>query len=152
MIVLVATVLMSCDKNRVYEEYRDIPGKVWENKEPVLFNVEVNDTVTPSNLIVHIRHTNEYQFQNLFLFFTTIYPDGEMSRDTLEFYLLNDRGKPLGSCSGDICNAKFMIRKGVKFPQKGKYVFGIEQNMRTGEQKLQHITDIGLRIEKATKP
>jgi gliding motility-associated lipoprotein GldH len=37
-----------------------------------------------------------------------------------------------------------LLRRGLRFPQKGKYIFEFEQAMR--EPELEGVMDIGLRI------
>lgn len=146
--ILFLVVLAGCGQKAFFDEYQDIPGKSWKHKDAVSFAVAVEDTTQPMNIVLRFRHSSDYPYQNLFIFLNTQYPDGKQSLDTLDFYLLDDRGKPLGECSGDICEAKFQIRKNITFPQAGEYIFRVYHNMRTEEEALPGITDVGLRIEK----
>lgn len=143
--------LFSCDRNKIYEKYQSIPNGVWNSKEPVKFDFEVKDTNQYCNLLVNIRCSDNYPYRNLYMFMKTIRPDGSKSIDTLEFYLLDIKGKPLGDCSGDVCNNRFMIDHDFKFPQPGKYEFELQQAMRTDDGNLPLVMDVGLRLEKATK-
>ena len=141
---------VSCDRNKIYEKYQSIPNGVWNTKEPVKFTVEAKDTTQYCNMLVNIRCSDNYPFRNLYMFMKTTRPDGSKSVDTLEFYLLDLNGKPLGNCSGDICNSQFMIDHDFKFPQPGKYEFEFQQTMRTEDGNLPLVFDVGLRLEKAT--
>jgi gliding motility-associated lipoprotein GldH len=143
--------LVSCDRNKIYEKYKSIPNGVWSAKAPVTFDFEVKDTNQYCNLLVNIRCSDNYPYRNLYMFMTTKRPDGSMSIDTLEFYLLDIKGKPLGDCSGDVCNNRFMIDHDFKFPQPGKYEFELKQAMRTEDGNLPLVMDVGMRLEKSTK-
>ena len=52
----------------------------------------------------------------------------------------------LGSGLGDIATLQVPYKANVRFPYPGMYSFEIEQGMRTEE--LNHLFDIGLRIER----
>lgn len=142
---------ISCDRNKIYEKYQSIPNAVWNAKEPVKFDFEVKDTNQYCNLLINIRCSDNYPYRNLYMFMKSTRPDGTKSIDTLEFYLLDIKGKPLGDCSGDVCNNKFMIDHDFKFPQPGRYEFELQQAMRTDDGNLPLIMDVGIRLEKATK-
>ncbi len=145
-----ALILLSgCDKAKVYEKYKEIPGGIWAENQPVDFDIDIADTIPRYNVVMNVRNATSYPFQNLYLFMSTTYPDGTKSMDTLEFYLLADNGKPLGDCSGDLCDSKFRIMDRILFPMKGMYRFSISQAMRTADGNLPYIMDLGMRVEKS---
>lgn len=141
-----------CDRNRVYEEYREIPGYNWNRADTVSFDTEIKDTNEAYNLVLNIRNGENYPYRNLYLFLSTGYPDGRKSLDTLEFQFYEENGKALGKCSGDICNNSFLLSENVRFDQAGKYRFAFVHGMRRDDQVLPYVMDIGLRIEKYTAP
>ena len=144
--LFVALLLISCDNNSVFDKYAAIPDMKWEAKKPVVFNVEINDTINPHNVYINIRKSSKYENMNLFLFVHTTSPSGAELIDTLECTLADDRGKWLGSGWGDIYDNRFLYKKQVRFPVQGEYTFKITQAMRTEE--LRNISDVGLRIDK----
>lgn len=146
-----ALFFVSCDQNKIYEKYRSIPNAMWNTKEPVKFDFEVKDTTQLCNLLINIRCSDNYPYRNLYMFMKTTQPDGKRAIDTLEFYLLDIKGRPLGDCSGDVCNNRFMVDYGFKFPLPGKYEFELQQAMRTEDGNLPMIMDVGMRLEKSTK-
>jgi len=148
--MLLLLLLWSCDKTRIYEKYQEIPNGVWASDQPVAFDIEVEDTTQACNLIVNVRNSEEYPYRNLYLFMTTTFPDGTFAVDTLEFLLLDEKGKPYGNCGGKLCNSPFMIDHDVKFPMAGIYRFELKQAMRTPDGTLPHIRNIGMRLERST--
>jgi len=138
--------LTSCDPKRVYEQNFTIDTGGWKSTETVDFNVEIADTVTLHNYYINIRHTTGYKYDNIYFFINTYFPEGSLTRDTIQVMLADAAGKWYGKGLGNIKDAQVLVKSGMSFPVKGKYVFRIEQGMR--EFELQGIEDIGIRIEK----
>ena len=145
-IISLVITLSSCDPNQVYERNVEIPEFSW-NKDSVLrFEVDIQDTINPHNIYINVRNSSRYEMQNLFLFVQTEAPGGSTLRDTFECYLADERGKWTGSGWGDIYDNQFLYKRNIRFPVSGVYTFKYIQAMRT--DKLEYISDIGLRIEK----
>ncbi|OFX88009.1 MAG: hypothetical protein A2W99_11370 [Bacteroidetes bacterium GWF2_33_16] len=138
--------IFACENNSVYDTYIAIPQLKWEAKKPIVFTVEISDTINPHNVYINIRNSSKYENMNLFLFVRTTSPSGAELIDTLECTLADDRGRWLGSGWGDIYDNSFLYKRQVRFPVQGEYIFEITQAMRTDE--LKNISDVGLRINK----
>jgi gliding motility-associated lipoprotein GldH len=147
LIALSVLVLVSCDPGRVYEKNIRIPDGIWNQNNPVSFEVIVEDTITPHNLYINVRNTGMYPLSNLYLFITTIAPSGHTIKDTVQIILADEKGKWLGDGLGDIWDIQRLYKEQVRFAQKGKYIFEYEQAMRL--EKLPFILDVGLRVEKS---
>lgn len=135
----------SCDRKRFFEENIAIPEGQWNSRNHVIFNVDIPTITAPFNVYLNLRNTPDYPFSNLFLFMTTHYPDGTSSADTLELLLADYQGRWLGKGMGSVRYNRFLLKKSLHFPAKGKYRFEFEQAMRT--PVLKGIKDIGFRIE-----
>jgi gliding motility-associated lipoprotein GldH len=146
LLILLTGILISCDSNRVFDENIIVENNHWNVNNKLKFSVTIKDTVQRYNVYLKVRNAGEYPYSNLFLFLNTIFPDGRISRDTLELTLADYDGRWLGSGMGSVKFSKFLFRQGVTFRQQGRYIFELEQAMRVTE--LQGIRDIGLRIEK----
>ena len=142
---------VSCDRYRVYEENIKIKDGIWNVHDTVFFNVDIADTVSPVNMYINVRIAGMYQFENLYMFVTTWFPNGKSQRDTVECILADTRGW-LGNGLGDIWDNQILYRRRVQFPMTGKYIFAYEQAQRFGDkafiENLPFIMDLGLRIEK----
>lgn len=137
----------SCDKTRIFEKNEELPDNVWNIKDTLKFEVEITDVETPANFYVNVRNADGYPYSNIFLFIKTLFPNGQMSNDTLECVLADEKGKWLGSGMGDIYDNQIPFKRNVRFPVAGKYTFEIQHGMRVDNLPL--IMDVGLRIEKA---
>lgn len=105
------------------------------------FTAAITDTINPYNVIISVRHTQQYPYQNMWLF---VERAGEM--DTIEFYLADQRGRWLGNGFGNSREMPVLYQRAVVFPVRGEYTYRIWQGMR--EDDLRGVQDIGLIIER----
>lgn len=151
-IVLFAVLMVlgfSCDKQRVFEQFITLSKQSWNNSEILHFNVNITDTVEAHNVYIAVRNTGQYEYSNLYLFVTARAPNGSQTRDTTEIILANEHGKWQGKGSASMFTLYYPFRQNIRFPMRGIYQFDIEQAMWIKD--LKHVSDIGLRIEKADK-
>ena len=149
-ILLIATLLTSCDSNRLYEKNISIDNDMWSLEQMPSFEFENTDTISEVNLILNIRHSSIYPFSNLWVFIHALSPSGATQVDTLETTLSQKDGKWLGDGLGDIWDLQVPFKK-VRLNESGTYSFKIEQAMRHGNlskiEQLPGVMEIGLRIE-----
>lgn len=151
---LVLALFVSCNPNRVYEENIDIPKNVWDKNFKTTYEVAIQDTAQLYRLSVNVRHTNFYQFSNVWIMIYTTFPDGKTLSKRVELPLSNAEGKWHGECLGDICDVNITIQEKTYFNQKGQYKFVFEQIMRNKSiniDQLPGIMSMGLLIEKIEK-
>jgi gliding motility-associated lipoprotein GldH len=148
---LVLIVLISCDKKRVFDEYKT-GGNGWNKDSIVSFDLPAVDTKKQYNLFINIRDNNDYPFNNLFLIVNMEQPDKRTIVDTLEYQMANPDGSLLGEGFTDVKDNKLIYKERMKF-NSGTYKIHIKQAVRqtgkvSGVVKLEGITDVGFRIEK----
>lgn len=139
-------ILCACDPNRVFDRNAAVDPNGWIPRDGKEFRVEITDTISIYNLYISLRHTNDYPFSNIYFFVLSRFPDGQLYRDTVEYVLADPSGRWLGKGLGKIKDNRYPFRKGIHLPEKGTYVFRIEQAMR--ENYLKGVHDVGLRIER----
>jgi gliding motility-associated lipoprotein GldH len=139
--------LASCGDQVLFEQNIKIDDAVWNSKKPVVFEVDVQDTVTGYDFFINVRNTGAYKYSNFYMFINTGFPFGKTIADTVECPMATPDGEWLGSGVGDLHDQSIMFKRTVNFPVKGKYRFEFIQAMR--EDPLSGISDIGLRIEKS---
>lgn len=149
ILLLAAILLFSCDKKRVFDEYKSV-GSAWHKDSIITFDLPVLDSTKRYNLFVNLRDNNNYPFNNLFLIVAIEMPNGFTKVDTLEYQMANPDGTLLGNGFSDIKESKLYLKENVKF--RGKYKVHIKQAVREsgkipGVQELEGITDVGFRIE-----
>lgn len=146
-ILFMAFLITSCDPGRVYDESLHIAGASWHQDSVCHYAVSIDDSTALNDLYISIRNNTDYQYSNLYLFVTTVFPNGHSTRDTIEFILADKQGKWLGSGSGKIRDNLIMLQKNLRFPLRGEYHFYLQQGMR--HERLNGIEDIGMRIERS---
>ena len=97
-------------------------------------------------MYVNVRNRGGYPYQNLWLFLRKISPDKILTKDSIECYLADQRGKWLGSGIGSIMEMPVLYQQNVKFLKSGTYDYKIGHGMR--DSILLGINDIGIRVEK----
>ena len=125
-----------------------IPGQEWAGSFKPEVTFTISDTVSSYNIYVVIRHTDAYNYNNLWINATVLQP-GDTSPHSQRYNLIlatNEKGW-LGSAMDDIYEQRVLIQTQTKFQKPGDYHFSFQQIMR--EDPLQHILNIGLRVEKA---
>ncbi|HLA55829.1 MAG TPA: gliding motility lipoprotein GldH [Flavobacterium sp.] len=150
LLVLVAILLFSCDKKRVFDEYKSV-GDVWHKDSIMTYDLPEIDTTKTYNLFVNVRDNDDYPFNNLFLIVSLDQPDGRTLVDTLEYEMADPEGNLLGNGFSDIKESKLFYKQKVKF-KKGSYKIRVKQAVRetgkvAGVESLKGITEVGFRIE-----
>ena len=119
-------ILIACNSDTVFEQHKSFENLSWNTDSAIIFNYLVEDTISQNQLTIKLRHTVEYEFQNIFLFIK----DEKM--DTIEIQLANKEGRWLGKCVGDIRAVDFVYKNKKVFSKKGDLIIEIEQAMRYG--------------------
>lgn len=149
--LFVAVLLFSCDKKRVFDEYKSV-GSSWNKDSIVTFNLPELDSTKHYNLFLNVRDNSDYPFNNLFVIVSLVQPDGITKVDTLEYQMADEEGYLLGEGFSDVKSSKLVYKEKIKF-KSGKHTIRIKQAVRQtgkvdGIEKLDGITDVGFRIEK----
>lgn len=141
--------LLSCNSNVIYTDSFVLAEKTWRLLDIPAFKIPITDTLNSNNVFFTIRTGSSYPFRNIYLFVTTMSPDGKSITDTLQYNLADEKGKWYGKGFGDIHELKLPYKSNVYFPLKGTYQFKIQHGMRI--EDLTGVYDFGLRIEKISK-
>lgn len=141
----------SCDKTRVYDEYRSIRGE-WQRDSLVKFRFEAPDTLINYNLFINLRNNSDYDFSNIYLITELNFPNGRVISDTLQYEMAAPSGEWLGTGFGDVKESKLWYKENIRFTEAGEYLVTIQQAMRrrdsiAGIEGLEGITEVGFRIE-----
>lgn len=152
-IVLAAIGFVSCDSERVYDEYHSIPT-AWNKDSIITFNLQNIDSIQEYDMFINVRNDNDFAYSNLFLIAEIQFPQGKVITDTLEYEMAAPNGEWLGTGFGSVKESKLWYKEDVQFNETGQYVVFIKHAMRKsnseeGIENLEGITEVGLRIEQA---
>jgi gliding motility-associated lipoprotein GldH len=133
----------------VFEKDVTLPGQQWESRfrPTVDFTIAAQDTAYLYNVYLVLRHTDAYNYNNIWIKGTVRQPGDTAARSERYDLLLatNDKGW-LGSGMDDIFEHRVQIQQQTKFKKPGTYTFMLEQVMR--EDPLKHVLNVGVRVEK----
>lgn len=146
--ILILLMTVACTGNDVFFKYDQVNPKGWSKDSLYGFDIQINDTIATYNVYVNVRNRGEYPYQNLWLFLNKMTPDKKLSKDSIECYLADKRGKWLGSGIGTIMEMPVLYQQNVRFNKKGIYHYQIIQGMR--DSILVGINDVGMRVEKVS--
>lgn len=132
--------------NVVYQKYKSFDSSVWPKDTMAVFSFDSEDTSAVYDVLVDIRNTDDYPYENFWLFANFVSPKGDIFSDTLNCKLADDNGRPVGSGIGSVHNSSFVFLQNISFPRNGRYRFQLIHGMRV--DSLVGISDIGIRIVK----
>lgn len=139
-----ALFVASCTDTAIVDQNVAIPDRLWSYDHQPSIAAYITDTAAYYDIFLNVRHTPDYRYSNIFILLHEIYPDGTDTVERFELQLAAPDGRWLGSGAGSVYAHQQLVKESVRFPDTGKYVFVLEQNMR--ENPLREVTDAGIRI------
>jgi len=122
-----------------------LPNEIWNMDTTFVYKFTIADAAQYYNFYIDVRNTTDYPYQNLYLFFTTQFPDSTIFTDTLNCILSDAHGHWKGKGSGKIRENRFVLKSKVRFPQTGTYIFTAQQAMR--DEDLKGIANFGITLQ-----
>jgi len=134
----------------VFEKDVTLPGQQWESgfKPTINFVVSPQDTANIYNVYIVLRHTDAYNYNNIWIRGTVKTPGDSTGRSERYDLSLADNEKGWkGSGMDDIFEDRVWIQQRTRFTRPGTYSYTLEQIM--WEDPLKNVLNVGVRIEKA---
>jgi len=142
--------IQSCtDSNVLSSEEIEVSSTSWTYDNPLSFTLPVLDTTNYYDLSIHVKHSPEFSFQNLYVSIESEFPDGEKVKDIVSLELADKKGKWIGSCNSKECNAPFLLKQNIRFEQLGTHHFNIGQESR--QDSLSGIESLSIVLLAAAK-
>jgi gliding motility-associated lipoprotein GldH len=142
--------LVCCTTGNLYEKAVPIPQHQWKSSFKPRFSFNITDTATPYRLYVIFRHSEKYNYNNIWLRLGIQSPDStRMSAAQYELPLATNERGWLAQGMDDVYEHRIALTPAsgdFYFQKPGTYTFQIEQLMR--EDPLMEAFNIGLRVEK----
>jgi gliding motility-associated lipoprotein GldH len=140
--------LLVCCNTKTESSYNVFEEDSWHADSIITLNHDVVDSITKHNLYLKIRHTTDFEYQNIFLFVCF-----QEKRDTIEVTLSEKNGKWLGRGFGDIKEVEYCFAKEITFNSKKTSIVTVEQAMRYGDlpaiTNLKGIIALAINIKKS---
>ncbi len=139
LFAFVAIGMSSCRKGIVYSRFHSISSEQWAIDSIAHFDFSIIDTVPSYTLLIYVRHTERYPYQNIWLFV-----GDSLHRDTMDCFLADDRGQWIGDKHHGFIEKRIVYNESCHFADTGSYYLDIQHGMR--DTLLRGITDIGVEI------
>lgn len=138
--------LFACNPNNIFQQQKFFANQEWKSSDTVLARIQIEDTTKPYHIYIVVRHTNAYNYNNMWVKIKTTPPGKPTQEQLLELRLANNTNGWLGSGMDDIFEHKIRITAQPVFLQKGTHQFVLQQEMR--QDPLLEVLNAGIRIEK----
>lgn len=139
--------IASCTRVDVFEKNITIPGHEWSSTFRPEIVFEITDTLSTYNIFAVIRHSDAYRYKNIWMNIYTQAPGDTINKQQLDLRLATDDKGWLGSGMDDIYQHRVLITSKPVALRTGTYRFKLENIMR--EDPLEHVFNVGIRVEKA---
>jgi gliding motility-associated lipoprotein GldH len=131
----------------LFEKQAQIPSQQWFYNNTPQFTFHIEDTSSLYNVYVVLRHSDLYNYNNIWLRLGTKAPSDSIHFQNINLILASDSKGWEGSGMDDIFEVRKNISPGpLSFKSSGDYTFSIGQIMR--ENPLRYILSVGVRVEK----
>ncbi|MGI8951611.1 MAG: gliding motility lipoprotein GldH [Chitinophagaceae bacterium] len=144
--VIFISVLIACASINVFEKDAFFPNHIWSANYEPSFSFTISDTSSLYNFFIVLRHTDAYQYNNIWLNVTTIAPGDTAQTQQLNLKLGDNTKGWLGSAMDDIIEHRILITRNPVKLKKGNYTFILQQIMRHDD--LPNILNAGIYIQK----
>lgn len=140
-------VLASCNTIDIYEKTKLFPSQNWKDADRPSFTFDIKDTGSLYNIFFVFRHSDAYNYNNIWVKVTAIAPGDTAVTQQLDLKLADNATGWLASGMDDIFEHRIKITQNPVALRTGKYTFIVQQIMR--QDPLQHVLNAGIRVEKA---
>lgn len=144
LLAISSLLLVACQQNVVFTAYESLPASGWDMDSVMVFHPTIEDSIGNYQMLISIRHTDRYPYQNMWMFVDVAQDSVLLRRDTIEVQLANARGEWYGKGLSEY-TLPILYLENITLPQ-GKYTIGIQQGMR--EESLRGVSHVGLKLVK----
>jgi gliding motility-associated lipoprotein GldH len=145
-LLLCSALFAGCNPGKIFERYEDIDNNKWSHDKVVTFSVNIEDTGTPYDVGLAIRHSSYYAYANIKVNVTVVFPSGEERTLNHDLLLRNTDGTFKAEGAGDLWDITFPVYSGINFTEKGTYTFKVLNIMP--QAVTEDIMQIGLIVTK----
>ncbi len=143
--------LASCDTEKyIYKKEIKVNDLSWEYADSLQYQFDIIDTSKLYSILLDIHHGAEYDYQNIYLNISTIFPSGKYLKQQLSSDLADKKGRWYGKCNSTSCTAPINLQETAKFNEVGKHHITIAQFTR--DSSLKEVKDITLKLKEFIPP
>ena len=150
LLFLLFILLISCSGEQViYEKYHKFDNLSWNRFDYLNFEVEFEDVESEYDVYLVVRHIPEIPYKKMLVNLVIYSPAGGMRTANHDLWFVDEQGKSLSDCMGDLCDIEFLIRKAYSVSEPGIVKFEVENKYTKVE--MPGIIEVGLIVREAEK-
>ena len=146
LLIYLVFAITSCTTADLYEKTVAIPEHEWKSDFKPEFEFSITDTNSLYQAFFVIRHTEQYNFKNIWVNYYFQPPADTLHKESREFQLATNEKGWLGTGMDDIYEQRVKLSTYPGKLKAGTYKFILENIMR--EDPLKHVLNVGIRVEK----
>ena len=136
----------SCTRGKIYEQYAEIKGNVWNRFDVIEFDVNVEDISPAYDFYVVFRFMEQFPLDAVDIEFSFTTPSGETRSADQRIEFRDKDGNFQGDGMGDLWDVTRLVRQGYKFTEPG--ICKVEISSTMSYIDLPGIMQIGLIVRK----
>src|SRR4030095_451788 len=146
IVLLALYILTSCTTVDLYEKTVSLSNHEWKGDYKPEFNFTITDTTALYQVFFVIRHTEKYNYNNIWVNYYYQPPNDTLHKEAREFQLATNEKGWLATGMDDIYEHRIKLAPDAGKLKAGSYKFILESIMR--EDPLKEVLNVGVRIEK----
>lgn len=147
LIGLFATIFLSCDRGKIFEEHRKVPNITWDRFQTFKFDVPIEKQGTPYDLVFALRHHTDIPYDEIGINFTMSTPGGETRSRDYKIKIRDREGNLLGDGLGELWDLEIPLKEAYVFKKQG--TCHIEIANRMTRLKTVGVLEIGFIVRKS---
>lgn len=145
LLIAYCLLFSSCSTIDLYEKTVPLPNHEWKSEYKPEFNFTIKDSTSQYQAFFVIRHTEKYNYNNIWINLYSQPPGDTLHKAPFELQLATNEKGWLATGMDDIYEHRIKLINPIPL-KAGNYKFILENIMR--EDPLQHVLNVGIRIEK----
>lgn len=136
----------SCTGDVLVTESTTFDNYSWDMHEPLTVTWAPEDTSTLAVMWLYLRHTDQYPYNNIYLFRSISSSQGVEYQDTVNVRLADPLGSWIGSGMSNLKTVEIPVGRGaVQFTNQERYTITVTHGMR--DTALAGIREVGFTLE-----
>jgi gliding motility-associated lipoprotein GldH len=141
--MLILLVFCGCSKNDDIEVYYKFKDHTWSRFDPVRIELTVNASERNYDVLLFIRHTVEYEFDNFDFNMIMTTPSGEERIKEYHMDIKRKDGRFIGKLNNDSCELSIALKKDLKLT---KGILTLELENLIPRLQTKGLLGVGIRL------
>lgn len=147
LLFILPFMLLACGRGKIFEEHKKIDNMTWDRFEVIKFNIPIEKTGVPYDLIFAMRHHTDIPFDELEINFTMRTPGGETRSRDYTIRIRDREGNLVGDGMGALWDIRVPMKEGYVFSEEG--VCEVEIANRMHRLKTVGVMEIGFIVRES---